>query len=56
MHDHDHHGHVHAQAHVPAADLSVLAMSAARRVALAAAPLALLWAAVWWALAFEAPK
>ncbi len=60
MRDHDDHGHVHAQAHVhaapAAADLSVLAMSAVRRMALAAAPLTLLWLAVWWAVAFEAPK
>ncbi|HJQ56259.1 MAG TPA: hypothetical protein VJ890_05100 [Vineibacter sp.] len=45
----------HAHSHAPA-DLGtrLMAMSAGRRVLSAAVGVALLWLAVWWALAFDA--
>jgi hypothetical protein len=49
-HDHRHHhppGHSHPPA---AATLSLLRMSAAGRLAIAAAVIALLWAGVYWAV------
>ncbi|WP_047239002.1 hypothetical protein [Chromobacterium subtsugae] len=54
-HTHDHgHGHAHGHQHLTPATLrpplSLLAMSAAQRVALTLLPLAGLWLLVWWAL------
>lgn len=56
-HDHDHdHGHAHRHAApAPADGPSVLMRGAGARVAAALGAIALLWAAVAWALADLAP-
>lgn len=47
---------IHSHPRAASGDLGtrLMAMSAARRVLWAAGAVALLWLAVWWALAFEA--
>jgi hypothetical protein len=50
-HAHPHHQHNPGHAHPPArATLSLIRLSVAQRLALAGAPIALIWLAVFWAM------